>query len=119
MNYSQLCETYEDLEQNPSRLKKTEILSEFLAELKHLKQSDLAITLLNQMLPNGKIDANTAAWLINHVLEFKKPGDLSIEATGLLNDHHDKTVRLNLKFHSHIPLIGHGRENAASKPYSR
>ena len=34
MQYSQLCETYEDLEQNPSRLKKTEILSKFLKELK-------------------------------------------------------------------------------------
>ena len=34
MQYSQLCETYEELEQNPSRLKKTEILANFLKELK-------------------------------------------------------------------------------------
>ncbi len=34
MKYSKLCETYEDLEQNPSRLKKTAILSEFLRKLK-------------------------------------------------------------------------------------
>ncbi len=34
MQYSQLCQTYEELEQNPSRLKKTEILAEFLKKIK-------------------------------------------------------------------------------------
>src|SRR3989344_6128190 len=33
MKYSQLCEIYEDLEQNSSRLKKTEILSDFLKKI--------------------------------------------------------------------------------------
>ncbi len=45
MQYSQLCEVYEDLEQNPSRLKKTEILSKFL---KKLKQEDKEIIYLIQ-----------------------------------------------------------------------
>jgi hypothetical protein len=92
-----------------------------LFTLAHLKLSDLAITLLNQMLPNGEIDANTAAWLINHVLEFKKPGDLSIEATGVLNDYHDKFLVakgyyefpkcLNLKWNMKLPKMA--RRNAA------
>ena len=34
MKYSELCETYEELEKNPSRLKKTEILANFLKKLK-------------------------------------------------------------------------------------
>jgi len=34
MEYSELCEVYEDLEQNPSRLKKIEILANFLKRLK-------------------------------------------------------------------------------------
>ena len=37
MLYSNLCAIYEDLEQNPSRLKKTEILKEFLKPLKKEK----------------------------------------------------------------------------------
>jgi len=49
MKYSELCEVYEDLEQNPSRLKKTEILSEFLKKLK--KEADKEIIYLTQ----GKI----------------------------------------------------------------
>jgi len=40
MQYQELCEIYEDLEQNPSRLKKTAILSDFLAKLKNSKPSE-------------------------------------------------------------------------------
>ena len=39
MKYSELCETYENLEQNPSRLKKTEILVDFLKKLKEDKET--------------------------------------------------------------------------------
>jgi len=45
MQYSKLCETYEELEKNPSRLKKTEIISEFL---KKLKEKDREIVYLIQ-----------------------------------------------------------------------
>jgi len=48
MQYSQLCEIYEDLEKNPSRLKKTEILSQFLKKLKNSKQIDKEIIYLIQ-----------------------------------------------------------------------
>jgi len=34
MKYSELCETYEELEKNPSRLRKIEILSDFLKKLR-------------------------------------------------------------------------------------
>lgn len=37
MHYSELCEVYEELERNPSRLKKTEILAGFLKKLKNEK----------------------------------------------------------------------------------
>jgi len=49
MKYYELCEVYEDLEQNSSRLKKIEILSEFLRKLK--KEKDKQIIYLTQ----GKI----------------------------------------------------------------
>ncbi len=39
MQYSKLCETYENLEKNPSRLKKTAILADFLTKLKNSKPS--------------------------------------------------------------------------------
>jgi len=45
MLYSQLCQTYEELEKNPSRLKKTEILAGFL---KKLEQGDKQIIYLLQ-----------------------------------------------------------------------
>jgi len=41
MHYSKLCEIYEELEKNPSRLKKTEILSEFLKAIKHEKHREI------------------------------------------------------------------------------
>ncbi len=37
MQYSKLCETYEELEKTSSRLKKTEILAGFLKKLKNEK----------------------------------------------------------------------------------
>tara|TARA_Y100000310_G_C20655770_1_gene801890 strand:- start:28 stop:1749 length:1722 start_codon:yes stop_codon:yes gene_type:complete len=52
MNYSELCETYEDLEQNPSRLKKAEILSEFLAKLKKSKETQIIYLLQGKVFPD-------------------------------------------------------------------
>jgi len=48
MQYSQLCETYEELRKNSSRLKKTEILANFLKKLKHLKHEELEVIYLLQ-----------------------------------------------------------------------
>ncbi len=41
MQYSKLCETYEELEKTSSRLKKTEILAGFLRKLKNEKNKDV------------------------------------------------------------------------------
>jgi DNA ligase 1 len=46
MKYSDLANVYEDLEKNPSRLKKTEILSEFLKKLKKEKADYQIVYLL-------------------------------------------------------------------------
>jgi len=52
MKYSQLCEVYEDLEQNPSRLKKTEILSDFLKKLKKEKDKQIIYLLQGKVFPD-------------------------------------------------------------------
>ena len=48
MHYQKLCEVYEQLEKNPSRLVKTEILSEFLKSIKHEKPEALEVIYLLQ-----------------------------------------------------------------------
>ncbi|MHC4702148.1 MAG: hypothetical protein ACYTFQ_16400 [Planctomycetota bacterium] len=91
-----------------------------LFTLSELGLLDLAVTMLGQMLPNDRIDANTAAWLINRVLE-QNCGDLSIEASGLLNEYHEKFLVdkgsyefprcLNLKCNRKLPKLA--RRNSA------
>lgn len=99
-----------------------------LFTLAHLKQSDLAITMLGQMLPKGSIDAKTAAWLINHVLESylkdlknRSLKGLSIEATRLLDENYDKFLVakgyyefprcMNLNWNTELPKFA--KRNAA------
>jgi len=52
MKYSKLCETYEELEKNPSRLKKTEILAEFLNKLKKEKNKEIIYLLQGRVFPD-------------------------------------------------------------------
>ena len=52
MKYSLLCETYEELEKNPSRLKKTEILAEFLQKLKKEKDKQIVYLLQGRVFPD-------------------------------------------------------------------
>jgi len=52
MQYSYLCEVYEDLEQNPSRLKKTEILAELLKILKHEKDKEIVYLIEGKVFPD-------------------------------------------------------------------
>ena len=52
MQYSKFCEIYEDLEQNPSRLKKTEILAKFLKTLKHEKDKQIIYLLQGKVYPD-------------------------------------------------------------------
>jgi len=52
MNYSTLCETYEELEKNPSRLKKTAILADFLTKLKKSNQPNIIYLLQGKVFPD-------------------------------------------------------------------
>ena len=58
MLYKELCEVYENLEKNPSRLKKTEILSEFLKKLRHEKNKAIIFFL------GSNIDTDQMKFLI-------------------------------------------------------
>ncbi len=52
MLYQKLCQTYEDLEQNPSRLKKTEILANFLKKLKTEHSKEIIYLLQGKTFPD-------------------------------------------------------------------
>lgn len=52
MKYSKLCEIYEELEGNPSRLKKTEILAVFLKKLKREKDKEIIYLLQGKIFPD-------------------------------------------------------------------
>ncbi|MBD3252228.1 ATP-dependent DNA ligase [Candidatus Pacearchaeota archaeon] len=52
MQYSQLCKVYEELEQNSSRLKKTEILADFLKKLKKEKDQEIIYLLQGKTFPD-------------------------------------------------------------------
>lgn len=52
MLYKELCETYEELEKNPSRLKKTAILSEFLTKLKKSQNFEIIYLLQGKAFPD-------------------------------------------------------------------
>jgi DNA ligase 1 len=52
MLYSDLVKIYEELEKNPSRLKKTQILSDFLKKIKHEKNKDIIYLLQGKAFPD-------------------------------------------------------------------
>jgi DNA ligase 1 len=52
MEYSKLCEIYEELEKNPSRLKKTEILADFLKKIKDKENKEVIYLLLGRAYPD-------------------------------------------------------------------
>ena len=52
MEYSKLCEVYEDLRQNSSRLKKATILAEFLKKIKHEKDKHIIYLLEGRVFPD-------------------------------------------------------------------
>lgn len=52
MQYKQICEVYNELEKNSSRLKKIEILAEFLKELKHEKNKSIVYLLQGKVFPD-------------------------------------------------------------------
>jgi len=52
MFYKELCETYEELQKNPSRLEKTRILSEFLKKLKDEKNKEIIYLIQGKAFPD-------------------------------------------------------------------
>lgn len=52
MIYKELCEIYEELEKNPSRLKKTEILSNFLKKIKSSTHPEIIYLLQGKAFPD-------------------------------------------------------------------
>ena len=52
MLYKELCETYEELQKNPSRLKKIEILSKFLKKLKHESNKEIIYLIQGKAFPD-------------------------------------------------------------------
>src|SRR3989344_9609277 len=94
MKYSQLCEVYEELEKNPARLKKTEILAEFLKKLKHEKDKQIIYLLKGRIFPDyDERETGISNQLVIKALEkstgisnkeivklWKKIGDLGLVA---------------------------------------
>ncbi|MFA5855781.1 MAG: ATP-dependent DNA ligase [Candidatus Pacearchaeota archaeon] len=52
MLYLELCEIYNELESNPSRLKKTEILSNFLKKIKHEQNKEIIYLIQGKAFPD-------------------------------------------------------------------
>ncbi len=99
MQYSHLCETYEKLEQNPSRLKKTEILSNFLKKLKHEKDKQIIYLLEGKVFPDyderefgiseqlciKALEKSSGISKKEIILKWKKIGDLGLVAENVIS----------------------------------
>jgi DNA ligase-1 len=109
MQYSKLCEIYEKLEKNPSRLAKTEILSEFLKTLKHEKNKEsLEIIYLLQgrtwpdyiekefgistQLTIKALEKASGVSAREIIAKFKKTGDLGIVAEEIFHKKRQSTL---------------------------
>ena len=126
MQYSQLCEVYEELEKNPARLKKTEILSEFLKKLKHEKDKQIIYLLKGRIYPDyDERETGISNQLVIKALEkstgtdnkeivklWKKIGDLGLVAEQLIKNkkqhtlsHHDLTTEKVLENLQKLPAL--------------
>ena len=126
MRYSQLCEVYEELEKNPARLKKTEILSEFLKKLKHEKDKQIIYLLKGRIYPDyDERETGISNQLVIKALEkstgtdnkeivklWKKIGDLGLVAEQLIKNkkqhtlsHHDLTTEKVLENLQKLPAL--------------
>jgi len=106
MRYSDLCEVYEELEKNPSRLKKTEILADFLKKLKHEKDKQIVYLLQGKVFPDYSekefgiseqlcIKALSKASGISDkeiVLKWKKTGDLGLVSEEIMSKKKQNTL---------------------------
>ncbi len=106
MLYSKLCEIYELLQKSHSRLKKTEILTEFLNELKKEKNTEIIYLLQGRVWPDyvekefgisGQLTIKAlskASGLNNEkvVNKFKKIGDLGEIAAEIMKSKKQSTL---------------------------
>ena len=106
MKYSQLCEVYEELEKNPSRLKKTEILADFLKKIKQEKDKEIVYLLQGKVFPDYSekefgiseqlcIKALSKASGISDkeiVLKWKKTGDLGLVSEEIMSKKKQNTL---------------------------
>ncbi|MFH1358340.1 MAG: DNA ligase, partial [archaeon] len=106
MQYQQLCEVYENLEQNPSRLKKTAILADFLVKLKNSNLPETIYLLQGKVFPDYSekefgiseklcIKALSKASGISNkeiVLKWKKLGDLGKVAEEIMTNKKQGTL---------------------------
>ncbi len=106
MHYSKLCEVYEELQKNPSRLKKTEILAEFLKDLKKEKDKQIIYLLQGKVYPDYSekefgiserlcIKALMKASGVNEkdiIEHWKKEGDLGLVAEKIMHKKKQNTL---------------------------
>jgi len=106
MRYLELCKVYQELEKNPSRLKKTEILSEFLKKLKHEKNKEIIYLLEGKIFPdydNREIGISTQLAIkalskatgissSDIVKLWKKTGDLGLTSEQLVSKKKQHTL---------------------------
>jgi len=106
MKYSELCETYEELEKNPSRLKKIEILTKFLKKIKKSKNKEIIYLLQGRVFPDyNKTELGVSSQLIKKAVAkstgaseneitkiWKKIGDLGSTAEELVKSKKQRTL---------------------------
>ena len=109
MEYKKLCEVYEDLEQTPSRLKKSQILSILLKEIIKSKDKEIVYLRQGKVYPDYSkkefgiseqlcIKALTKASGIPNkeiVNKWRKIGDLGQVAEEVMNKKNDRHNSFN------------------------
>ena len=106
MRYSELCEIYEALEQNSSRLKKTEILSNLLKKLKETDY-ELIYLLKGQVFPDYSekefgiseklcirvMEKSSGISKETIIKEWRQLGDLGLVAEKIINSKKQKIIK--------------------------
>jgi len=106
MKYSLLCQIYEELEKNPSRLKKIEILASFFKKLKKEKNKEIIYLIQGRVFPDyNKTELGVSSQLIKKIIAkstgtneteitnlWKKVGDLGSVAKQLVKEKKQKTL---------------------------
>jgi len=109
MQYSQLCEVYDELEKNPSRLEKTRILSEFLKKEKKETDHQVIYLLQGKVFPDYSekefgiseqlcikaLSKSSGVSKEKIVSEWRKLGDLGIVAEKIISKKKQGTLFSN------------------------